>query len=256
MDVNGISVHYLSAGEDGAEIVLLHGLLGSGLTWGPVASPLSRDHVVVMPDARGHGESTAPATGYRYEDLALDVVALIHELELDRPVLVGHSMGGMTAAVVAASHGELLRGVVLVDPTFLSPERQQEVYESDVAEQHRRTLGLTEKELFDELRARHPKRTDDMLERIAQGRLETSPNAFEVLAPPNPAYRELVRLIAIPTMLVVGDNPVVTPDIVDELRAINPLLRVETIREAGHGVPFDQPDRLAAVIAQFAGSID
>jgi pimeloyl-ACP methyl ester carboxylesterase len=52
---------------------------------------------VVMPDARGHGNSSTPLNGYRYEDHARDVVGLIQGLGLAAPVLLGHSMGGMTA---------------------------------------------------------------------------------------------------------------------------------------------------------------
>src|SRR3546814_17955033 len=64
--------------------------------------------------------------------------------DLDMPILLGHSMGGMTAAVVASKAAKATRGVVLVDPTFLSPQRQRDVCDSDVAEQHRRLLGQDE----------------------------------------------------------------------------------------------------------------
>jgi pimeloyl-ACP methyl ester carboxylesterase len=83
-----------------------------------------------MPDARGHGGSSTPLSGYRYEDYAADVLAFIRELGLSAPILLGHSMGGMTAAVVASNPDVPLRGVVLADPTFLGPERQREVYEA------------------------------------------------------------------------------------------------------------------------------
>lgn len=75
--------------------------------------------------------------------------------------------------------------------------------------------------------------------------------AFEVLAPPNPAYRDLVRAIDVPTLLVIGDDPVVTPEMATELCSINRRVRVEQIDDAGHGLPFDQPDRLAAVVLSF-----
>ena len=58
---------------------------------------------------------------------------LIDTLDLARPVVVGESMGGMTAALVAGQAGDTVRGLVLVDPTFLTPVRQREVYDSDVA---------------------------------------------------------------------------------------------------------------------------
>jgi pimeloyl-ACP methyl ester carboxylesterase len=74
--------------------------MGSGACWAPLARTLEDEFDVVMPDARGHGGSSAPHHGYRYDDLANDVVGLMRGLALSRPVLLGHSMGGMTAAVL------------------------------------------------------------------------------------------------------------------------------------------------------------
>jgi N-formylmaleamate deformylase len=67
---NGIEVHYLRTGGDKLPVVLLHGLSGSGACWTPLARDLANDYDVVMPDARGHGKSSTPEGGYRYEDLA------------------------------------------------------------------------------------------------------------------------------------------------------------------------------------------
>ena len=98
-------------------MVLPHGLTGSGACWSPLARALEAEFDVVMPDARGHGNSSTPLNGYRYEDYASDVVELIEGLELAAPVLLGHSMGGMTAAVVASQLAMAIRGVILADPT-------------------------------------------------------------------------------------------------------------------------------------------
>ena len=62
-------------------------------------------------------------------------------------------MGGMTAALVASRVAALIRGVILVDPTFLSRECQREVCDSDVVEEHRRLLSLDQGELGARLRA-------------------------------------------------------------------------------------------------------
>ena len=250
-NANGIGIHYVRTGGAKPPAVLLHGLTGSGACWTPLARALEGEFDVVMPDARGHGGSSAPPRGYRYDDLATDVVGLIRGLELPRPVLIGHSMGGMTAAVVASRGAGLLRGVVLVDPTFLSPERQREVYASNVAEQHRRMLGLAKAELVAEARARHPHRTPEIVELQAEARLATSLAAFAVLAPPNPDYRALVRAFDLPALLVIGDSTVVTLDMASELLEINPRVRVAQLRDAGHGLPFDDPDRLAELTAAF-----
>src|SRR5580692_3042803 len=141
-EANGINIHYLRSGGCKPPLVLLHGLTASGACWIPLARALEGEYDVVMPDARGHGNSSTPPTGYRYENYASDVVGLIQGLGLAAPVLLGHSMGGMTAAVVASQITTAIRAVILADPTFLSPERQREVHESDVVEQHHRLLSL------------------------------------------------------------------------------------------------------------------
>jgi pimeloyl-ACP methyl ester carboxylesterase len=250
-ETNGVSLHYVRTGGPKPPVVLLHGLLGSGATWTLLARALESEFDVVMPDLRGHGGSSKPHAGYGYDDHASDVVGLIRGLGLSRPILLGHSMGGMTAAVVASRGGVLLRGLVLVDPTFLSPERQREVHGSDVADQHRHALRLTKSELAAQARARHPHRSAEIIELQAEARLNTSLAAFDVLTPPNPEYRDVVRGIDVPSMLVIGDNPVVTLEMATELRAIDPLLRVEQIPNAGHGLPFEQPERLGEVVGSF-----
>jgi pimeloyl-ACP methyl ester carboxylesterase len=252
---NGIDLHVVRTGGAKPPLVLLHGLIGSGACWTPVARALAGEHDVVMPDARGHGGSSAPPHGYRYDDLARDVLGLVRALGLVSPIVVGHSMGGMTAAVVASRGAGSIGGVVLVDPTFLSPERQREVHESDVAEQHRRLLAVDKGELLAQQRARQPHRSPELVELLVEARLQTRMSAFEVLTPPNPDYRQLMREIALPSLLVIGDAPVVSLETARELQSLNPRLRVEQIPGAGHGVPYDRPERLAAVIRSFVRSM-
>src|SRR3546814_13525627 len=107
------------------------------------------------------------------------------------PILLGHSMGGMTAAVVANKAAKATRGVVLVDPTFLSPQRQRDVCGSDVAEQHRRLLGQDEGHVSAQLRLRYARRSPEIIELLARARIQTRISTFDVLVPPNPEYRPL-----------------------------------------------------------------
>lgn len=255
-EANGIEMHYLRTGGDNPPVVLLHGLMMSGACWTPLARALEENYDVVMPDARGHGKSSAPEHGYRYDDLAADVMSLIDTLELATPVLLGHSMGGMTAAVVASRNPKRLRGLVLADPTFLTPQRQREVHESDVADQHRRMLNRPKEDLFAQIQARHNRRTPEVVELFTQARFQTSIRAFEVLTPPNPDYRQLINTLDVPSLLVIGDvGPVVSPKIAAELAALNHRLEVVQIAEAGHGVPYDQPERFSAIVQTFLRSV-
>ena len=78
----------------GPAVVLLHGLCGSRAYWKPVVEPLSKRFRVVVPDLRGHGLSPAPEGKYTMESMAADVIRLLDDLNIDRAVLFGHSLGG------------------------------------------------------------------------------------------------------------------------------------------------------------------
>src|SRR5260221_3785952 len=93
-EANGINVHYLRTGGNKPPVVLLHGLMLSGACWTPLARTLEKDYDVIMPDARGHGYSSAPNQRYCYGNLATDVANRIDALELTSPVLRGHSIRG------------------------------------------------------------------------------------------------------------------------------------------------------------------
>ncbi|MGH2507698.1 MAG: alpha/beta fold hydrolase [Ktedonobacteraceae bacterium] len=255
-EVNGINIHYLRTGGNKPSVVLLHGLMTSGACWTPLARELEADYDVIMPDARGHGNSSAPDRGYRYDNLATDVLNLIEALVLATPVLIGHSMGGMTAAVVANRNPKRLRGLVLADPAFLTPQRQIEVFESDVAAQHRRVLDRSKEDFLAETRARHIHRSSELIELFVQARFQTSIHAFEVLTPPNPDYMQLINTIDIPSLLVIGDvGGVASLVVAEELARLNQCLEIIQIAEAGHAIPFDQPERFSAVVKAFLHSV-
>ena len=255
-ETNGINIHYMRTGGSKPPLILLHGLTANGACWTAVAHVIGGDYDVIMPDARGHGKSSVPNYGYRYEDFANDVVGLIEALRLPPPILIGHSMGGMTAAIVASRNPKLLRCVILADPTFLSPEVQREIRDSDVADQHRRYLTMSLEDVVAEERVRHPDRPLETIELIARARLQTNMGAFDILKPPNPDYMQVVSAIEVPTLLVIGGSAgVVSPDVAADLHRLNPRLQVEQIPEVGHGLHYDQPERFAVVVKSFLRSI-
>lgn len=195
----------------------------SGACWTLVARALERNYDVIMPDARGHGNSGVPEQGYRYENLAADALSLIEALNLANPVLVGHSMGGMTAAVVASRTSKRLRGLVLVDPAFLTLQRQHEVHESDVVDQHRRILNGSKEDFLGETRVRRSQRPHELIELFVQARFQTSMRAFEILTPPNSDYVQLINALDVPSLLVVGGvGSVVSLEMAVELAGLNP----------------------------------
>ncbi len=237
-------------------MVLLHGLTANGSCWTLIAHELEGEYDVIMPDFRGHGKSSAPDYGYRYEDHASDVVGLIHGLGISPPILIGHSMGGLVAAVVASHYPALIRGLVLADPTFIDSRRQREIRDSDVADQHRRVLNSSLAEVVEDIRTRHPDRSLSTVEIIARARLQTRMSAFDVLTPPNPEYGQLTGSINVPCLLLIGDAGVVSAEVASELQLVNPKLQVVQIKDAGHGIFYDQPGQFSAIVKSFLCSID
>jgi N-formylmaleamate deformylase len=119
---NGIQIHYVRTGGDKPALVLAHGFSDNGLCWTPVALALEGDYDVIMPDARGHGLSDAPETGYDTVDQVADLVGFIRALELERAGLMGHSMGANTVAFTAATHPDLVSYAILEDPPWREGE--------------------------------------------------------------------------------------------------------------------------------------
>lgn len=114
--VNGISLSYYRSFGDKPPIVLAHGLTDDAGCWQQVADSLCTHFDVIAYDARGHGRSDAPATGYEPTHHSQDLIALISALELEQPVLLGHSMGAVTVALTAAERPQLTRRIILEDP--------------------------------------------------------------------------------------------------------------------------------------------
>lgn len=114
---NGVELQYYRAGS-GEPIVLAHGMYDNGRRWVPLGSSLADEYEVITYDARGHGRSDAPETGYDIDSRVADLAGLVDGLDLTTPVLLGHSMGATTVAWTAA-HAVRPRGVVLVEPARL-----------------------------------------------------------------------------------------------------------------------------------------
>jgi esterase len=99
---------------DGPPVVILHGLFGSARNWGAIAKGLAADHRVIAVDLPNHGVSPW-RSGMDYLDLANTVRDFIVAHELDRPVVVGHSMGGIVAMTLALTDAEAIGALVVVD---------------------------------------------------------------------------------------------------------------------------------------------
>jgi pimeloyl-ACP methyl ester carboxylesterase len=256
-------------GESAPEYVFIHGGAQNAHTWDTVLLALGRPAVAV--DLPGHGHSDGGRQGYLDAgDNADDVAVAIAALAPDARVVIGMSLGGMTAIALADRHAELVRRLVLVDVTpGVNREKSSQI-----------TAFINGPESFpdfDAILARtvefNPTRTVASLRRgilhnavqqedgtwvwrYARHRLMARDGAG-LPADPHERFNSLwdaVSGIAAPIMLVRGMRPqsVVDDDDEAELLRRQPAARVEHVAEAGHSVQGDTPVELAALIADFA----
>jgi pimeloyl-ACP methyl ester carboxylesterase len=101
--------------REAGTVVLHHGLASSQRIWDLMVPRLTKRFRVVTFDARGHGRSGKPSSGYGFDQTVADTLAVIRATRATRPVLVGHSWGAMVALELAARHARAIGGLVLVD---------------------------------------------------------------------------------------------------------------------------------------------
>jgi len=97
------------------DTLLMHGIGNYGRYWDFFADAMDGRLHLVAPDARGHGDSLKPDGGYAPAEFAADAVAVMDGMQMPRPLVVGHSMGGFHAAALTIAHPERVRALVLVD---------------------------------------------------------------------------------------------------------------------------------------------
>lgn len=119
---DGLKLAYTDSGSSGSPIVLVHGWTCDHTYFAPQEAHLGRKHRIVAVDLRGHGASDKPEGAYPISLLADDVAWLCGELGLEKPVVIGHSMGGMTAVELGARHPDLAAAVVACDSPLAIPE--------------------------------------------------------------------------------------------------------------------------------------
>ncbi len=246
---SGIRVHFHRTGSGGDKpaIVLLHGITDNGLCWSRVAHDLEDSYDVIMTDARGHGGSDGVANGFSIDILADDTAAVIRDLGLHRPFVFGHSMGAITAAVLAARYPDLVRAIILEDPPIGDDlPRRADDREAQQAQVQR----------FAELRAL-PRG-----ERLARAFRENAGWPEDEIIPwsdskvefdvevlnyrgtfRDVAWRDVFARIACPILLVTGDTElgaIVTPRSVEEVSAIWQDGQVVHVSGAGHSIHRDR----------------
>lgn len=236
---------------DGPPVVILHGLFGAGRNWARIARSLGDRHRVYLPDARNHGASPRGQT-MSYAEMAQDVLALIEREQLQRPLLIGHSMGGKTAMALALGHPQAIGGVAVID---IAPECYADQFASHVsamrgmdnaAAASRRRISQA---LLDGLGGTAP--VDFMMQNLRRQneRFDWRLNlmATALCMPDLCGFPEQLlrgRYDGPALFFAAAESDYVRPDSHPRIQAMFPCAQLEHIPEAGHWVHADQPEAL------------
>jgi pimeloyl-ACP methyl ester carboxylesterase len=253
---NGVDIAFDLRGE-GPPIVLVHGITDNRSLWDPVAGRLSADHQVVTLDLRGHGES-GDASDYSALAMANDVAAVVAAAGIERPVLVGHSLGGIVVSAYAAS-GAPVAGVVNVD---------QSLHMSEFAGALRPIEPLLRGPEFHEVLSAIFTSMDGPLlsesdraagaERQAAARQDVVLGVWGLVFGSTDAELDAVidavaQAIAVPYLAIHGLDP--GADYADWLSARIRGATVEIWPDHGHYLHLVDPDRFAGRVRRFAASL-
>ncbi len=252
--VRAVRLHVYAMGKGDPPLILAHGFTDHGLCWLRLADELATSRRVIMYDARGHGRSEAPPGGYSRQELAEDLVALAEALGVDRPAIMGHSMGADTAAWAGALAPSRFSGIILEDPPW-NPDLYAQS-DADRAERadHEKARAVTNRErdvseLEAWIRERNPGWHPTECRTWAEAKALMDPRATRVIASTRVPWRELMPRIRCPVLLLTGDNALgalTTPTVADEVVRIGNDVQHVHIGGAGHSVHRDQ---FAAVLA-------
>lgn len=266
---NGIALHYYRTARTAQTrawpaLVLLHGITDSGLCWPRVVKALAAEYDMILPDARGHGLSDKPATGYAPQDHAADVAGLIRSLGLHRPVVIGHSMGAAVAAVLAALYPELAAAVILEDPPFRNTTAGETIEQrAAAAEEWRKQIverqTHTAAEIIAMRKAEQPRWADEEFPDWAVAKQQVSPAVVGFVAAERIPWQDVARRIACPALLITADpaeGAIVTPEVAAEALSLMPRGRVVHIATAGHNIRRDQFDAYMAAVKAFLADLE
>ena len=249
-------LYVIEAGQ-GPPLVLLHGLFGSARNWGAVQKALSTDYRVVALDLRNHGASPhAPDMDYAAQ--AADVAETLAALDIERAVVLGHSMGGKAAMMLALTRPELVTRLIIAD---IAPRPYPPALRAVVAAMQAlpRYAGLTRQEADLALRTAVPEAPirSFLLQNL---RFETAPPSWRIgLAEIAAAMAEIEDFAPAagarfdgPALAMAGAlSPYIRAEDHAAFRALFPSIAFASIPRAGHWLHAENPEGFLAALREF-----
>ena len=242
---DGINTHYYRTGSGASTIILLHGASDNGACWGPTAELLAEQYDVVMPDALGHGRSDRLGADFTQAKFNRQVVGLVKELKIEKPVIIGHSMGAGTAVSLAAEYPDLPGGIVLEDPAWRATEtndeearKQRDAFVNVFIEYSK----LTREELIAEGRKSNPGWSEEEFAPWAESKLQFDTSLFSYMRG-GPSFTDLIPKITCPGFLITSEGGIVPDEMAGHATSMweaeQPLEWIK-IDGAGHNIRREQ----------------
>lgn len=239
-----------------APLLFIHGLGGDRSFWLSQVPAFCRHYPVLTVDLRGHGRSSKPDANWTLAEMARDVVRLLRALGAERAHVVGCSLGGMVAQQLALDYPQAVASLVLVDtwcgtPPGFEPVGQEMlrfIEDHTMAEVARVRITNAFSETVD------PVMRDHLIDRVAQNDktayLRSARAAFSF------AVRNRLGEIAMPTLVIVGEQDRVTPPVLsEELASRISGARLERISGAGHISNMERPSEFNRIVSEFLAGI-
>ena len=257
IEIAGNDIFYTRTGGKKPPIVLAHGFTDDGSCWGNLAKDLQADYDLIMVDAIGHGKSSRISKDKPIEMIE-DMHKLITALKLEKPAIIGHSMGAATAAGFAAQYPDEVSVIALEDvPWFdkspLSIKSLKEgkpSYQDTLVQLQKGTIK--EAIAFGKKKRKHWSKT--IIEAWARSKMKFDLSFFETKPPESPKWQDIAARIQCPTLLLTGDNDLgalVTPKLAVEALKIMPKVQWAHIPGAGHCIRYDKYPIYLTVVKAF-----
>lgn len=244
----------------GLPVVLLHAFPLNRSMWEAQVAALLGECRCIVPDLRGFGDS--PATGpYTMDRYADDVAALLDALQIERAVIGGLSMGGYVALALWRRHRHLVRALILADTRASAdtPEAAAKRLELIGIAKKQGIAAVVEKQLPGLVGKSTREKQPDLTERIrtvmVKSSVEGIVGALDAMRTRSDST-QLLEDIDVPTLIVVGEEDVITPP--KEARAMQALIpksRLEIVPGAGHLSNLERPAAFNTALSDFVGSL-
>lgn len=251
---NGYDIGYVEAGGGNAvPIVFLHGVGSDKSVWHPQLEHFGRERRAIAFDYPGYGDSDAAPEGTTRDDYAWAIISAMRELGIDRAHICGLSLGGVVAIAIHHADAGRCASLILAD-TFAVHPNGRAIYERSIVSSS-------------DLRAAAQARVDILLAQPARQAVRSE--VVETMSRIDPAayrigaravwladQRERAQDIDVPTLVLVGDQDLVTPvDLSSELAELVPDARMQVIGNAGHLTNLETAGEFNAIVSEFIQTI-